>query len=60
MEKARVYKVKRGEGEGEKESWKAKLCLPSKLLEIRFDWERHPQDLGYRQTEGDWPDQEDM
>ena len=34
--------------------------LPSKLLEIRFDRGRHPEYLGYRQTEGDWPDQEDM
>jgi hypothetical protein len=30
-----------------------KLCLPSKILEVRCNWGRPPEDLGYRETEGD-------
>jgi hypothetical protein len=33
---------------------KEKLCLPSKILEIRFDQRKPPEDLDLRQEEGDW------
>lgn len=36
-----------------------RLYLPPKLLKIVFDQGSAPEDLGYRQKEGDWQDQQD-
>jgi hypothetical protein len=38
---------------------KEKLYRPSKSLIIRFDRGSHPDDLGNKQKEGDWWDQQD-